>query len=361
MTIRVVHILRPDHEARFGGDIVHLRANVEALQERGLDATVATWEDAPSVADVVHLYNLDLPFDLRVYVRQARRRWPGVKVVLSPLFWPWPFGTVVRSHDVAIWHRASRSAAKAWLTWAPVRRALLSLDAVVACSRRELDLLAHYYRISDTASWTAAPNAVWVRDWPLRTRSPDRAALAAELGLARVPGHVVACVGRLEPLKNQRALVRALADVPDSALVLIGAMGDRRYGSSVVALGEQLLPGRFAWTGRVPRLDVHRLLAEVDVHALVSFREVASLSSLEAAAAGCEVVVTSWSSTNEYYGDDAHFCRADEPASIAAAIDRACTTPRQPSLRRRIEDCFDWSESGRILVACYDRLLRRDW
>jgi glycosyltransferase involved in cell wall biosynthesis len=355
--IRAAHIVRPDHSTRFGGDIVHLRANVRSLRDEGVDAFETTWDDAPADADIVHLYNVDLPLTLRRHVRDARRRWPRAKVVITPIFWPWRPSTLLRAHEPAILYRAVRNAAKAWSTWFAVRAALREADAITAYSHREIEMLSRYFRIGDVTSWYAAPSAVWVRDWPARQSPPDRRRIAAELGLGGEPTTVVACVGRLEPLKNQHTLVKGVAQVPGAALVLVGANGGHGYGARVVRLGHRLLPGRFAWVDRVPHDDVQRLLADVDVHALVSFREVASLSSLEAAAAGCELVVTTWSSTEEYYDNDVHYADAASPRSIAAAIERATAAPRQPELRARIEQRFDWSVSARVIATCYRTML----
>jgi glycosyltransferase involved in cell wall biosynthesis len=88
----------------------------------------------------------------------------------------------------------------------------------------------------------------------------------------------------------------------------------------------------------------------------VSYREVASLSSLEAAAAGCEIVVGEWGSAEEYFGDRAHRCDVASPTSVATAIVGATTLPSQPGLRALVEATFDWSVPGRALADVYRRL-----
>jgi glycosyltransferase involved in cell wall biosynthesis len=357
--IRAAHVIRHDHNGRFGGDVVHLRANVAALRAEGIDAVEVEWHQIDGDVDVIHLYNLDLPLELRAHVAEARGRWPGAKVVITPIFWPWRPASVLRAREPAIAYRAARNAAKAWLTWLPVRRALVAADAVCPCSERELGLLAGYYRIRDTRSWRAAPTGVWIKDWPARSAPPDRARLAKAVGLAEEPATVVTSVGRIEPLKNQLSLVKAVAQVPGASLVLVGADRDRGYAERVMKLGRRALPGRFAWIDRIPHHEVQQLLADTDIHALLSFREVASLSSLEGGAAGCEVVVTRWSSTEEYYGDTAHYCEPHDVASIVAAIDHAMASPRQPALRERIEARFDWSMSARIVAGCYRDAIAR--
>ena len=66
---------------------------------------------------------IDLPFALRDQARAARDRWPGAAVVLTPIFWPWAPASLLRGRDPAIWYRAGRNAAKAWVTWRALREA----------------------------------------------------------------------------------------------------------------------------------------------------------------------------------------------------------------------------------------------
>jgi glycosyltransferase involved in cell wall biosynthesis len=357
VAIRAAHIVRDDHATNFGGDIVHLRGHVAGLRGQGIDAFETTWQDAPDDVDVLHLYNIERPLTLHAHVAGAATRWPKAKIVITPIFWPWKPSMVLRSRDLAIVYRATRNAAKTRATWLHVRRALARADAVSAFSHRELHLLSRYYRLPAGPSWHVAASGLRVDDWPARTGPADRAGLATELGLGITPSVVVTCVGRIEPLKNQRTLVKAVARLPDAALVLVGARRDRRYADSVLRLAERELPGRFAWLDRVPHADVRRILCNSDVNALVSFREVVGLASLEAAASGCELVVTTWGSTEEYYGDLAHYCDAYSSRDMADAIARSVHSPRQPELRLRVESHYDWSASGRIIASWYDRLL----
>jgi glycosyltransferase involved in cell wall biosynthesis len=147
--------------------------------------------------------------------------------------------------------------------------------------------------------------------------------------------------------------------MPDAGLVLVGAAGDPRHATKVVDAAARLLPGRFRWIDRVTHDRVRELLSNIDVHVLPSFREVASLSSLEAAAAGCAVVVARTRATEEYFGGDVQYCSPDSAPSVRRAIEAARAAPRQPDLRRRIEERFDWSQGGSVLADCYERLARR--
>ena len=356
--IRAVHVLRPDHAEHVGGDLVQLHATVRALCDEGIDAVAATREDAPLGADIVHLYNVQSPDLLVADFAWTRARYPGAKVAVSPVVWPLDVRSILRTRDRDLVLRLVRRLAKSRLTWSRCRRVLTAADAVFPNSRAELDRTTRYFRIRDRSTWTPVPNGIWLAQWPVLRGDP--AGREAALRAAGITTHVrtlVACVARLETLKNQRALVEAVALVPDVALLLVGPRsagraGETRYVDATLERLRVALGGQGAWLGARSRTEVQELLRHVDVHVLPSFRETPGIANLEAAATGCEVVATREGSAEEYFGDAAHYAEAHSPRSIAAAIRAAVAEPRQPRLRARVEQ-FDWSSAGRVLAECY--------
>lgn len=115
-----------------------------------------------------------------------------------------------------------------------------------------------------------------------------RAAARVELGLG--DAWVVGTVGRLDAVKNQAMLVRAMAPLLSSGvrLVIIGE-GDARpqVEAAIAALPE---PRWAVMTGR--RMDVPRLIHAFDVFALSSESEGLPLVVPEAMAAGLPIVTT---------------------------------------------------------------------
>lgn len=112
--------------------------------------------------------------------------------------------------------------------------------------------------------------------------------LMAQWGLAYELSLVVA-VGRLVEQKNQQLVIRAIRDVPDAALVILGE-GPLR--SSLSALIEQLgLAERVRLVGA--RSDARAVMAAADCVVLGSHWEGLPLVALEALAAGAPLVATS--------------------------------------------------------------------
>src|SRR5689334_5779285 len=118
--------------------------------------------------------------------------------------------------------------------------------------------------------------------------SEARAAARVELGLG--DAWVVGTVGRLDPIKNQAMLVRAMAPLLSShvRLVIVGE-GDARpeIEAAIAALPE---PRWVVMAGR--RMDVPRLIHAFDVFALSSSSEGLPLVVPEAMAAALPIVTT---------------------------------------------------------------------
>jgi glycosyltransferase involved in cell wall biosynthesis len=143
--------------------------------------------------------------------------------------------------------------------------------------------------------------------------SSDRRALKLTLGLDPARRYV-GCVARFHPVKDHATLVQAFAvaaaSVPDVDLVLAGD-GPLREALESLAAGLGIGP-RVRFLG--VRRDVPDLLQALDVFAMTSLSEAASLTVLEAMAAGLPVVVTDVGGNPELvrHGRDGMLvCRAD--------------------------------------------------
>ena len=152
----------------------------------------------------------------------------------------------------------------------------------------------------------------------------ERAPLMESLGLdARL--RLVACVGRLAPVKNQQLLVRAMASVPDAALVLAGDGAQREELRALAVQGG--VAERVRLVG--DRADARALMAAADTVAMPSRSEGLPLVALEALAAGRPLVATAVRGIRELLHDgvDALLVPGDDAAAMAAALRRVLDDP----------------------------------
>lgn len=161
------------------------------------------------------------------------------------------------------------------------------LDAINACCQFSATALAN------NDGFTRLPIEVIENgiEWKRYQSHTDKTSLRAKLGLDANRKYV-ACVARFHPIKDHTSLLQGFAQLAkqrtDVDLLLIGD-GPRR--EELHTLVQQLgIQDRVQFLG--VRSDVADLLQAVDVFALTSLCEAASLTLLEAMAAGLPVVVT---------------------------------------------------------------------
>ena len=166
----------------------------------------------------------------------------------------------------------------------------------------------------------------------------------------------VACVARIEPRKNQLNLIKAM-DGLNIDLVLVGGMNpnNKEYNKEVRRLAA-LKP----WIHHVPHIDHEKiadLLAAAKVHALPSWFEVVSLSCLEAALAGCNIVMSDRGYTREYIGEKAWYCDPESIDSIRKAVVGAYGSPKNDGLREIIKQKYTWENAAQEALGAYRKAL----
>jgi glycosyltransferase involved in cell wall biosynthesis len=179
------------------------------------------------------------------------------------------------------------------------------------------------------------------------------------------PGYLL-FVGTLEPRKNVPALLQAYRRLRDrritaQPLVLVGRPG--WLADEIMATLETLRLG-----DRVRILeDVYDVEALVQLYngaaalAIPSFYEGFGLPALEAMACGVPVVAAARGSLPEVVGDAGLLIDPEQPADLAAALERILTDEglRADLVARGLARaaCFSWSETARQTLAVYRRAL----
>jgi glycosyltransferase involved in cell wall biosynthesis len=163
----------------------------------------------------------------------------------------------------------------------------------------------------------------------------------------------ILCVGNVERRKNQLLMVEAAREL-DRQIVLIGSVhrDDGDY------LAKCCLRGGDALThiGWLPPNLVASAYKAAAVHVLPSFAEGSALSTMEAAAAGCDIVTSNRGSEFEYYGDLARACDPLSPTSIRAAIEHALRFPRGERLANHMR-FFSWARTAEATLGAYKRTI----
>lgn len=165
---------------------------------------------------------------------------------------------------------------------------------------------------------------------------------------------LVVCAARIEGIKNQLNLIRALNNTPYT-LLLIGAAAPNQ--KSYYKVCRKAAASNIRFIGRVPQDELAGYYAKAKVHVLPSWFETCGLSSLEAVAMGCNIVITDRGYTRSYFGNSAFYCEPQDPESIYNAIEKAATTTVDKELQQKIVENFSWKRAAAITLEAYKKVL----
>lgn len=164
----------------------------------------------------------------------------------------------------------------------------------------------------------------------------------------------IICVGQIYALKNQYRLIKAVSGL-DVELDIIGKSPPnhiRYLGLCKSIAGDNVNFHSF--------MDQDKLLeyyARAWVHALPSWFETTGLSSLEAGAMGCNLVVGSGGDTREYFEDKASFCNAHSVEDIRDAITVELNKPCDNNFKDIIFEKYTWRAAARETLKAYLKAL----
>lgn len=302
------------------------------------------WVDRLEDARLLHLYGMSREGLELAVVAKSR----GVRVVVSPICWfePKALAALAGSRTGAAIDLAKWSARRILPRLPDWRRRLLGLaDAILPNSRAEARQVASLFG-ADRRNIHVVPNGV-----DPRFAASDPALFRSHYGDA----DFVLYVGRIEPRKNVLGLIRATA-LAAKPLVVIGEAvpGHERYAETCRREGQA--HARF-----LPRVDhadpmLESAMAAARVLALPSWFETPGLAALEAALAGCAIVITPYGCTREYFGDHVHYADPGDVRGIASAIGEAWDRGPSPSLASHVASRYPWSAVADATKEAYDRL-----
>ncbi len=352
-----------------GGDSIQMEKTCQALQGLGVTIEVRQPADLDHMpaCDLAHVYNIQEPETTwQVFDSLARR---GVPFVLSPIYWDmYEYWAEEALHKLKSWKRlvslfGIEHVRKLYLrwqyfkapgkhTWRLQRKLLQTALRVLPNSHSEAVHLQQSFWLGAgfREKVDIVPNAI---DTSLYHERPEPSQAFLEQYNLR---DFVLEVGTVYPVKNQLGLLEALQDIP-VPVVFIGQVMEARseYAQACKEMANQR--GNVLFLDRVDHTQLKNIYALAAVHALPSWRETPGLVSLEAAAAGCNVVTTSIGSTHDYFGDQAYYCHPADRVSIRNAVGSALENRPDGKLRKRVMAEFTWQRAAQATLDSYTKAL----
>ena len=321
-----------------GGMEVQQDQTIAALERLGVTVKrLSPWDESVE-ADIVHVFGCEYAHTEAV----ERAKGAGFPVVVTPMFMPqrplWQFA--LARHIGKILPPTAHSLRQ---------RAVEGADAVIAISNEERRELGVAFG-TDPKRVTTIPNGIEDRFFDA---TPDL--FVEKYGIS----DFVLCVGSIEPRKNQIALLDACSAL-DVHVVCIGPVaphGDEATADYASTFRSRVKSyDKALWIGGLSH-DEPMLLsayAAANTHALVSHTEAQGLVSMEAYAAGCNVVVSDLPHLHELFGEDVFFADPSSQRSIQEQLREALGTAVEPrSKSTRPSWLLTWDDVAARLLDVY--------
>lgn len=355
-----------------GGDTIQLEKTKAELEKLGVEVDLSL-DFYPDLAeyDLVHLSNVTRIQETYLQVKNAKKQ--GKKIVLSTIYWPMDEfekqGQVgIRKFINSFFNIDNQERIKAFVRYIKDKDSrneatrnlwkigytkmqkyvVNNVDYYLPNSEMEMDEFCKSFGI-EKKKYKVIPNAI---DSDVAKKQYENK-IPLEFEKFR---DAIICVGRIEPRKNQLALVKAL-EGSNYKLVLVGAVSKNQisYFDEIKEILDK--NPNFYYLPNVDNDKLYQLYRVCSVSALPSWLDTPGLVSLEAAAMGCKLAVSSKGSTTEYFGGHAEYCLPDDLNGIRKAINQAYNKPNDPELIKLIFDNYTWKIAGQKTLDAYNTVL----
>ncbi|WP_086825810.1 glycosyltransferase family 1 protein [Allokutzneria sp. NRRL B-24872] len=284
--------------------------------------------------------------------------WPGGDSVhaptpLAPARAKLGRSLVVTVHDTVPWtHPETLTRRGASWHQRMITRAVSRADAIVVPTAAVADDLRRH-----------APGSVDVQvigeGVPASLRAPSEAVREAVVRRLDVPRRYVLAVGTVEPRKGLDVLIKALADVADVPLLVVGAQGWGGVDLTALARAAGLETGRVRHLGAVSDADLGVLLHGASVLVAPSQAEGFGLPVLEAMAAGVPVVHSDAPALVEVAGGAGISVPRNDSGALAVALRTVLTDPARAGEmieagRLRAQD-YSWENAAQLAWQVHQR------
>lgn len=328
--MKVLLCIRGDYCRNFAGDSMQVLKTAEYLRKIGVNVEINNGDITDySSYDIVHLFNLVRIGETYKYYRIARCY--KKNIVLSSVYWNFRkyYNYVNDKENIKLWDRCN------------IYRMEILKGCKIIYSNSILEGELIRKEFGNFIPYTVVYNGVKVEndDVPLYNFK-ERYNL----------NNYILCVGSVCGRKNQLDLAK-VCDSLGIQLVLIGNVIDKKYFNECIKFKNVI------YLGFMDNYNIYNAYRFAKLHVLPSFVENPGLSSLEAAASGCNIVSTSEGGAKEYFKDMAIYCDPYQQNSIYFAIEEGFKKKKDVKLKSYVLENYNWEKSIRTLHDSYVKIL----
>lgn len=358
--MKVLFITRATLYKDRGGDTVQVLKTAEYLGKENVLVDIKLTNESIDYTgyDLLHFFNIIRPADILIHIQRS-----GKPYVVSTIF-----------VEYAEYEKKARSGITGFLfrTLSPdtieyikviarllvngekilspqylilgqrrsIRKIIKKAAFLLPNSTSEYKRLEQHYKISHP--FKAIPNAI-------------EASLFDQNDNSDKDPNMVICVGRIEGRKNQLNLIKALNGTKYK-LFIIGSASTNQI-NYFNACKQEAGPN-VSFIDSVPQQALKDYYRKAKIHVLASWFETTGLSSLEAAAMGCNIVITDKGDTREYFENYAYYCDPSSPSSIFGAVEKASANGSSLLLQTKIYTHYTWQKTAQKTLEAYQEIIK---
>ena len=353
-------INRSTHFSTPGGDTVQIENTAEFLRKLGIEVEIKLGSARVDYTayDLIHFFNITRPANILPHIRRAK-----IPFVVSTIFVDNEeyelsknrgLRRIVRKAVTSDFVEYIKVVARRLKNNEPVGsfRYLIfgHRDAIKSILRRSSMLLpnseSEYNRLVSkynfSAYYTVIPNAVNATIFTENVR-PNPAF-----------NNGVICVARIEGKKNQLNLINAMKGLK-LKLFIIGKPSPNHIGYYKKC--QEIAGSNVTFIDHIAQKELPAIFKAARVHVLPSWFETTGLSSLEAAAMGCNIVISDKGDQREYFKDFAFYCDPNDIESIRNAVIRAFNAKNDHEFQDYVINNYSWEKAAKKTLEAYRKVL----
>lgn len=354
--MKIAFIARSTLYKVYGGDTVQILETAEHLRNSGINVSIFLAHETIHYPDfdLLHFFGITRPANILHHIKKTNKPFVVSPILVDyseydkkhrPGFSGWmlkSFSSIEYIKTVSRWLLLKdRLPAKSYL-WKGQKKCIQQILEKVAMLLP--NSIAEYQAVEKVygakKSYSVVPNGI-------------NEAVFRQSHFQPKDETMVVCAARIEGIKNQLNLIKALNN-SFFTLVLIGDPNNQKayYKECRKIAGENVV-----FTGRLTQKELSQYYQKAKVHVLPSWFETCGLSSLEAAAMGCNIVISDKGFTREYFGDNAFYCNPESIESIYEAILKATKTDPPKKFQEKIIEEYTWKQAAKKTAEAYQKVL----
>ncbi|MEO7522572.1 MAG: glycosyltransferase family 4 protein [Ferruginibacter sp.] len=356
--LRVAMIVRSTLYTVKGGDTIQVVQTASHLAALNTHVEVKLTNETIDYKkyDLLHFFNITRPADMLYHIKRSGKPYVVSTIMIDYSEYDKKYrkgfpGILFRffSHDgieyiktISRWLLGKDKLRSSAYLWKGQRRSITEIlngaKLLLPNSHSEYNRLSKLYSFST--------------DYKVVTNGIDSKLFNFDETIPKDP-KLVLCVARIEGIKNQLNLIKALNNTRFH-LIIIGASSpnQRNYYDAC----RRMAAPNISFIDHLSQTQLVSYYQKANVHVLPSWFETTGLSSLEAAAMGCNIVITDKGDTKEYFEDNAVYCDPASAENIFAAVEKASLLTVNRSFQQKILAFYSWEQAAIQTMEAYERI-----